>query len=146
MQVVFPYANVVVGALVLVVGFGLHWIGQVISLCNWEVATRIGLQEQGMPPEYKVYEHALAVADVAIGWTYGIAGVGLILDTSWGYTFAWFPGVVLTYHSISAWCWHRNQKQAGRQMMSDACRMVWCIANFVAGALTILVAWSAISS
>ncbi len=146
MKVVFPYANVFAGVLVLVVGFVFHWIGQLISLCNWDLATRIGLQEHGMPPEYKVYEQALAVADVAIGWTYGIAGVGLILDTSWGYTFAWFPGVVLTYHSISAWCWHRNQKKAGRPMMSDAFRMLWCIANFVSGVLTMLVAWYAISS
>ena len=146
MQVVFPYANVFAGVLVLVVGFVLHWIGQLISLCDWDVATRIGLQEQGMPPEYKVYEHALAVADVAIGWTYGIAGVGLLLDTSWGYAFAWFPGVILLYHSLSAWCWHRNQKQAGRHMMSDALRIVWCVANFVTGTLTILVAWHAISS
>lgn len=143
MHVVFPYAHLVAGVLVLVVGFVFHWIGQLISLCHWDFATRIGLQEHGMPPEYKVYEHALAVADVAIGWTYGIAGVGLMWGTSWGYAFAWFPGVILTYHSISAWFWHRNQRKSGQHMVSDWFRIVWCVANFVTGVLTIMVAWNA---
>ena len=49
MSQVFPYANIVAGLLVLVVGFIFHWIGQLISILNWELATRIGLQEKGCP-------------------------------------------------------------------------------------------------
>jgi len=143
MNQLFPYANIVTGALVLVVGFIFHWIGQLISILNWDLATRIGLQEKRMLPEYKVYEHAIAVADVAIGWIYGIAGIGLILGTSWGFKLAWFPGVVLVYHSISAWFWHRNQKRVGAQLTSDTIRIGWCLANMITGVLTILVAWSA---
>lgn len=94
-----------------------------------------------MPPEYKVYEHGMAVADVSIGWIYGIAGVGLILGTQWGFKLAWVPGVVLVYHSISAWFWTRNQKRFGRQRMTEPMRIAWCLANFIAGALALLVAW-----
>ena len=79
MKVIFPYANLVMGTLVLIVGCVFHWLGQLISVCNWDFATRIGLQEPGMPSEYKIYEHAIAVADVVIGWTYAIAGVGTYL-------------------------------------------------------------------
>lgn len=42
---VFPYDNVVAGVLVLVVGFGFHWIGQLVSVLNWDLAARIGLQD-----------------------------------------------------------------------------------------------------
>ena len=109
MNQLFPYSNIVAGVLVLVVGFAFHWIGQLISILNWDLATRIGLQEKGILPEYKVYEHGIAVADVAIGWVYGIAGLGLVLGTQWGFKLAWFPGVVLIYHGISAWFWTGNQ-------------------------------------
>ncbi len=67
--------------MVIVVGFAFHWIGQLGYVLNWEFAQKIGLVEKGMLPEYEVYEHAIAKADVAMGWLYGIAGVGLILGS-----------------------------------------------------------------
>jgi hypothetical protein len=143
MDQAFPYANIVAGVLVLAVGFVFHWIGQLISIVNWNLATRIGLQEKGMLPEYKVYEHAIAVADVAIGWIYGIAGVGLILGTTWGFKLAWFPGVVLIYHSISFWLWTGNQMRSGQKLTADPLRIGWSLANMITGVLAILVAWSA---
>ena len=142
MNHVFPYANIVAGVLILIVGFVFHWIGQFISILNWELAAKIGLQEKDAPPEYKVYEHGIAVADVIIGWTYGIAGVGLILGTQWGFKLSWVPGVILLYHSISFWFWTRNQGKAGRRIMSDAMRIGWFWANSITGILTILVAWN----
>ena len=142
MNQLFPYANIVAGALVLVVGFAFHWIGQLISVINWDLATTLGLQEKGLLPEYKVYEHGIAVADVAIGWIYGIAGVGLILGTQWGFKLAWFPGVVLIYHGISFWFWSRNQKRAGHQLMTDPARIGWALANIVTGVLAVSMAWN----
>jgi len=139
---VFPHANIVAGVLVLIIGFIFHWVGQLISVLNWGFATRIGLQEKGGPPEYLVYERGTAVADAALGWIYGIAGVGLILDAPWGFKLAWFPGVVLIYHSISAWFWYGNQKRAGHALLSDAKRISWCLANFAAGVLAVAVAWN----
>ena len=138
-----PYANVVAGVLVLVVGFIFHWIGQLISVLNWDLATKLGLQEAELPPEYKVYEHAVAAADVALGWLYGIAGLGLVLGTPWGYKLAWVPGVVLVYHSISYWFWTGNRRKNGHKLVGDGMRIGWPVANFVAGGLAILVAWSA---
>lgn len=143
MSQVFPHANVVAGTLVLIVGFTFHWIGQLVSVLNWDLATRMGLQEKGAPPEFLVYERGSAVADIAIGWIYGIAGVGLILGTSWGFTLAWFPGVLLIYHSISAWFWYGNQRKAGYPLMSGAKRIMWCLANLVTGGLAVAVAWNA---
>ena len=35
----FPYDNIVVGILILIVVFGFHWIGQLISIINWELAS-----------------------------------------------------------------------------------------------------------
>ncbi len=42
----FPYDNIVVGAMVIVVGFVFHWIGQLVCILNWEFATKIGLVEK----------------------------------------------------------------------------------------------------
>ena len=100
---IFPYANIVVGILVFIIGFIFHWLGQLISLINWEFAKKIGLQEKKALPEFKVYEQGIAVADVILGWIYGIAAVGLILNLPWAYKLLWFPGVVMIYHSLSFW-------------------------------------------
>jgi hypothetical protein len=54
-----------------------------ITTINWELATKIGLQEKGMPKEYRVYEQAIANADALRGRLYGVAGVGLILELAW---------------------------------------------------------------
>jgi hypothetical protein len=129
--------------MVLIVGFGFHWVGQLISVLNWDLATRLGLQEEGLPPEYKVYEHAIAVSDVAIGWVYGLAGIGLILGTHWGFALAWFPGVVLLYHAIGFWFWTMNRIRAGHPLTPTPVRIGWTVANALTGALAILVAWTA---
>ncbi len=137
----FPYANIIAGILIFIVGFIFHWIGQLISLINWDLAIRIGLQEKGMLPEYKVYEHAIAKADVAIGWIYCIAAIGLILNTQWAYKLGWFPGVIMVYHSLSFWFWIGNQNKSGNPTATNTVRIVWFLANFVTGILTILVIW-----
>ncbi|HOO78717.1 MAG TPA: hypothetical protein PLI51_08065, partial [bacterium] len=138
----FPYANVVAGALIVVVGVCFHWLGQLVSVVNWGLATRLGLQEKALPPEYKVYEHALAVADVALGWIYGVAAVGLFLDAGWGYKLAWIPGSILLYHAVGAWVWEANRRAAGHRLMSDSLRIGWCFANAVAGVFVLAVAWA----
>ena len=101
MNQIFPYSNLVTGILVLIVGFVFHWIAQLITIINWDLATKIGLQEKGMTKEFRVYEDAIARTDVFLGWIYGLAGVGLILDISWSYKILWFPGIILIYHGIS---------------------------------------------
>ncbi len=143
MNSLFPYDNILTGVLILIVGFLFHWIGQLISVLNWDLAMRLGLQEKKAPPEYKVYEHGIAVADVALGWIYAIAGVGLILGADWAFKLAWFPGVILIYHSISYWFWTDNQKRAGHQLQTNSFRISWCLANLIPGILAVLVAWNA---
>jgi hypothetical protein len=138
-----PYANIIVGILIFVVGFIFHWIGQLISAIDWKFATRIGLQEKKLIPEYIVYEHAIATADVAIGWIYGIAAIGLILNAPWAFRLAWFPAVIMIYHSFSFWFWVGNQNKSGHPITSHAFRTIWFLANFVTGVLTVSVAWNA---
>ena len=143
MNQIFPYANIVGGILILVIGFLAHWIGQLISLINWEFATRIGLQEKGMPKEFKVYERAIAHADVAVGWTYALAGIGLILETPWSYRLTWIPGTILIYHGTCAWFWLENQKKIGHQLTSDSFRIIWSSLNLITGILALAIAWRA---
>ncbi len=138
---IFPYSNLVIGILVLIVGFVFHWIAQLISFINWEFAIKIGLQEKGMPKEFKVYEHAIAGADVLIGWIYGIAGIGLILNLPWSYKLLWFPGIILIYHGISVWFWMGNQKKIGQQLVSDNFKIIWSTINIITGVLTTVTAW-----
>jgi hypothetical protein len=142
MDQVFPYANVVAGVLVLLVGFGIHFAAQLVSVIDWDLGTRLGLQEAGMKPAHKNYEQAIAVADSLIGWTYGIAGIGLIIDASWAYPWAWIPGVVLTYHSLQFWFWTRNHRASGDHYSTtrNPMRTVWALTNLGTGVLTMLVA------
>jgi hypothetical protein len=65
MNQIFPYANIIAGVLILIVGFIFHWAGQLISLLNWEFATKIGLQDKGLIPEYRVYDEAIAEVEDA---------------------------------------------------------------------------------
>ncbi len=139
----FPYENIVVGTLVIIVGFVFHWIGQLVSVLNWNYATKIGLQEANLPKEYKVYECAIAKADVFIGWIHGLAGIGLLFNYSWGYKLSWFPGAILLYHSISYWFWTMNRNKDGNNLESKSMRIVWTLINFVTGVLTIGIAWNA---
>ena len=139
----FPYDNIIIGVLIFIVGFCFHWIGQLASVINWKFASKIGLQESKLPKEYKVYEHAIAIADSLIGWIYGFAALGLILNVSWGYKFAWFPGIILLYHSLSFWFWTSNRNRDGNKLESNAMRIGWFLANCATGILAILLAWNA---
>ena len=139
----FPYDNIVIGVLIFIVGFCFHWIGQLVSVINWEFASKIGLQEPKLTKEYKVYEHAVAIADSLIGWIYGFAALGLILNVSWGYKLAWFPGIILLYHSLSFWFWTSNRNRDGNKLESNTMRIGWSLSNFVTGILAILLAWTA---
>lgn len=138
----FPYDNILAGAAVLIVGFAFHWCGQLVSVLNWDLATKLGFQEKGMLPEYKVYEHAIAMSDVIVGWLYGLAGIGLLLGTPWGFKLAFVPGAILVYHSLNAWFWEGNRRKAGHGLFSDTLRIVWCSANLVTGVFAIGVAWT----
>ncbi len=143
MSEIFPYSNIITGILIFVVGFIFHWLGQLTGIINWDFATKLGLQESGMPGEYKVYEHAIAVSDSIIGWIYAIAAIGLFLKAPWGYKLAWFPGVILLYHSLGYWFWTMNQRRDGYKLHSDTTRIGWFLANFITGLLTIVIAWNA---
>ncbi len=138
----FPYDNLIIGVLILIVGFVFHFIGQLISLVNWDFAIRIGLQEKNLPAPYKAYEHGIAVSDVAIGWTYGVAGVGLIMGAEWGYSLAWIPGAILTYHGIGFWVWTQDQKRDGSPTAGDKLRWMWSIANVGTGLLALILAFN----
>ena len=142
MSTLFPYANIVAGVLILLVGFLAHWIGQVVSVFDWNLGTKLGLQEKGLLPEYVVYEHAIAVADSTIAWVYGVAAVGLLLNAEWGYKLAFIPGSILLYHAIMAWVWEGNRRAAGHRLWPDAMRLGWCSINAITGILALLVAWT----
>jgi hypothetical protein len=137
----FPYANIIVGILLFVVGGVLHWIGQVVSVINWEFARKIGIREKKTLPEYEVYERGMAMAEALIGWVYIIASVGLTYNISWAQTLAWFPGSILVYHSLSYWFWIGNQNKSGNSTTSNRFRIIWFIVNFVTGVMCILIAF-----
>ena len=140
MNLHFPYANIVAGILVFIVGFIFHWIGQVISVLNWELATRLGLQERSLPPEYKVYEYSIAVSDSLLAWVYGAAAFGLLTGAPWGLKLAWIPGFALIYHGISAWVWEGQRRKAGHKLWSNGMRIAWSSANVLTGTVALMAA------
>ncbi|MFW9773498.1 MAG: hypothetical protein ACFFEO_15215 [Candidatus Thorarchaeota archaeon] len=138
---IFPYANIVVGILLFIVGVIFHWIGQLVSVINWEFARKIGIREKKTLPEFEVYERGMATAEAIIGWIYVVAAVGLFYNIPWSYTLAWFPGSILVYHSISYWFWIGNQNKSGNPTTSNKFRIVWFLLNLITGVLCILIAW-----
>lgn len=110
MTPLFPYSNIILGAMLLVVGFLFHWVGQLISLINWDLAVKLGIAEPGLAPEFKAYERAIAVADVALAWIYGIAAVGLFLNAEWGYR---RPGAASARSVTFIWL---SRRQASRPL------------------------------
>jgi hypothetical protein len=101
------------------------------------------LQESGISKEYKVYEHAIAVADSLVGWIYGIAAIGLFLNASWGYKCAWIPGSIFIYHSLSFIFWTGNRNKDGNKLESGSVRIIWFFVNLVTGIFAVLIAWRA---
>lgn len=137
--------NIVVGTLVFVVAFLFHWAGQTFSLLNYEKAVKWGLQNDGLTPEMNSYELGIAVGDCAVGWTYGIAAAGLLLwnRTSWCYRMAWFPGVVLLYHSVCFYFWTAGWLNLGLDypLCQPPVRHIWFGANLVTAISSLSVAW-----
>jgi hypothetical protein len=145
MDPLFPHAHIVVGVLVFLIGFGLHFVGLLIAVVHRPLASRLGIWDKDLVPEYEHFELGIAKADVLLGWIYGVAALGLVLDASWGYRLAWFPGVVFVYHGLSFWFWTGHQKKAGRLLAGTAnpLRTVWTSANLATGGLAIAIAWVA---
>lgn len=136
----FPNVNILAGILVLIIGFGFHFIGQLISVIDWNRAVKLGIAEKGILSEYKDYENGMAMADVLIGWIYGFIGVGLILGVSWSFKLAWIPGVIFIYHSISFWFWSRNQEHRGYIYRSAFGKLGWFLVNLISGIFIVFIA------
>jgi len=141
MSTTFLCLETVAGLLLLLVGFVFHWLGQSLSLLNWELAQRLGLAERGMPGEYEDYERGMAAADVVVAWFYGVVGVGLLYGADWAVKAALIPGAILVYHSLCFWFWTRQQRRRGYRGMSDGMRLTWALANAGTGLLLLATAW-----
>ncbi len=142
MSALFPHANLLAGLLILIVGVGFHFCGQLLSVLNWPLAERLGLQEANMPPGYRAYEHGTAMGDVLLGWTYGLAALWLFLGADWGYKLAAIPGAVLVYHALCAWFWEVDRRRDGNGFWTDRFRAAWCGANLITGLLALATAWA----
>ncbi len=141
MEPILHYANILAAALILIIGFGLHWLGQAIAVFNPDLAIRLGMLEKSLLPEFQAYENGIAKADIIIGWTYPLAAVGLFMGAGWGARLAFVPGVIFVYHGLSAWFWEANRRKMGHRYFSESFRRLWCFSNIGAGLLVILVAW-----
>ncbi|MFX1275427.1 MAG: hypothetical protein ACFFBP_13985 [Promethearchaeota archaeon] len=140
-MILFPFANLIVGILLFIVGVIFHWIGQLVSVINWEFARKIGIREKETLPEFEVYERGMAIAEALIGWIYGIAAIILIYNITGAFFLAWFPGSILIYHSLSYWFWIGYQNKTGNPTASQKYRITWSLLNFITGILCILIAW-----
>ena len=141
MELIFEIVKIISGILILIIGFGFHWLGQLISVMNRDLAIRLGIWEKDNLPEYEVYEEAITIADVSLGWIYGFAGAGLLFGYEWGYSLCFIPGFALLYHGISFWSWTGNQIKTGHPSSSakNPMRIGWTAVNIFTGALAIMV-------
>ncbi|ABD40446.1 hypothetical protein Mhun_0693 [Methanospirillum hungatei JF-1] len=141
MEQIIDIVKIISGILILIMGFGFHWIGQLISVMNRDLAIRLGIWEKDNLQEYEVYENGISIADVSLGWIYGVAGAGLLLGYEWGYSLCLIPGFALLYHGISFWSWTKNQIKTGHPSSSakNPIRISWTVCNMLTGALAIMV-------
>ena len=142
-QQVFPYANLIMAALVFFIGVLIHWIGQIISLANWDFAVKIGICSKNTTEEFKTYEKGIAAADAILGILYIITVVGLVWNLPWAYKLLWFPGVIFIYHGLSFWFWVGNQVKLGKATASPSLRSGWTLSNLISGILAVIMAWVA---
>jgi len=142
MYELFPYSNILAGTLVLIVGFGIHWLSQLSMFLHWELMPRhgFGINISDKP---KGYDRFIAISDITIGWLYGIIGVGLLMGTSWGYFLAWIPGIILTLEGIGYWMM-TNKKHTPIVKDTYFSRIEWSALNLFTGLFVILVAWNAL--
>lgn len=76
--------TVALGIVALLVG-SLVFIGQLISALDFELAQRLGLQEKDeeTDPLHRRLELSTARWDLLVLWTLPLAGVVMLIDTSW---------------------------------------------------------------
>ena len=88
MLVTAGIASVIVG----LVGFG----GQLISVTNWPLAQRLGLQESddSTDPLFRHLERNTAIWDLLSWWTLPAAGILMLIDHTWWPFLAIFAGGV----------------------------------------------------
>lgn len=137
----FPYANILAGSLVLIVGFGIHWLNQLSIFLHWELMPKDGFGIHTLANASK-YDRFVAVSDVTIGWIYGVIGIGLFMGTSWGYLLAWIPGLFITFEGISYWIVTGKKNLQGIKY-SYFNRIEWSTLNIVTGLFILFVAWNA---
>ncbi len=142
MSQLFPYANTVVGALIL--GFGFRWIAQVGSLLNWGFAERIGLQDKRASPEDQLRMRNIAVLEATTDWTFGVAGIRLILGASWGPLLVWIPGVVLIFRGVRLWAWHPSRHGSGSEFVGAGKRAIWCLGRLLVGSVAVAITSGAV--
>ena len=142
MYELFPYSNILAGGLVLIVGFGIHWLNQLSLFLNWELMPRHGFGIN-LADSPKGYDRFIAISDITLGWMYGIIGIGLFMGTDWGYLLSWIPGVILTLEGISYWI-VTSGKHVHEKSYSYFTRIEWSALNLVSGLFIIAVAWNAL--
>jgi hypothetical protein len=137
----FPFAHIIAGILILIVGFGFHFLSQLMGYLHWEPEVKHGFIIN-MPVKSKGYAHIIALSDVLIGWSYAIIGSGLYLGKSWGYVLAWIPGIIFTFEGIGYWFWSGHQQRFKDPLRT---RIEWSTLNIICGLFIVLVAWSGIN-
>jgi len=142
MNELFPYSNILAASLLLIVGFGIHWLNQLSLFLHWELMPRHGFGIN-LSSSQKGYDRLIAISDITIGWLYGIIGVGLFMGTEWGYALAWIPGIILTIEGISYWIM-TGKKQMQPLAESYFTRVEWSSLNLVTGMFIMVVAWNAL--
>ena len=143
MDQVFPYANIVAGVLVLVVGFGFHWIGQLVSVLNWDTAQRSASRKWRCCPSTRSTKTPSPRPTSRWAGSMALPLPASCLARTGATSLPGIPGVVLVYHAFSYWFWTGNRRKAGHKLVSDSMRIGWPVANFVTGTLAIVVAWNA---
>ena len=142
MEELFPYSNILGGVLVLIVGFGIHWLNRVALYLHWEFMPRHGF---GIifGDSQNNYNRWITISDMTIGWLYGVIGVGLILGMDWGYDLAWIPGVILTLEGISYWI-NNGKKKSDPAQYTYFTPSEWKVLNLLTGLFVIIIAWNAL--
>jgi len=134
------------GVLLLTIGFGRHWVWQLVYVLRSRTASSNPETKRSEATESLESLRRLALVEITTGWIHAISGVGVVTVSMWGARLAWISGVLLILLGLARWTVSARAASAAETHASRGVVALWGLVSLSTGGLAIAVAWLALAS